>query len=84
MSFVCAVHQIKALAKFAMQALRAVAHNIQPTATLWSIGSKSCEDDMSTHAKGMSYSVYVALAISRLGQEVEHRSIMPEVIGLFR
>ena len=30
------------------------------------------------------YGIYVALAVSSLGQEVEHRPIMPDMIGLSR
>src|SRR5512134_3372313 len=82
--FACTIHQLEIPIKFMMQAFRAVAHNFQPTATLWSIGSKCREDDMSTHSNCMSYGVYIALTINGLRQKMKNSSIVPKVIGLLR
>src|SRR6185295_19636577 len=78
----CTVYQFEILAEFTMQAFRAIPHNLQSTTTLWPVGGKSCDDHMPTLSDGMSDSIYIALAISGLRQEVEHRTIMPDVIGL--
>jgi len=63
---VCIVHQFEILAKFAMQAFWAIPHNLQPTATIWPIRGKCCDNDVPTRSDGMSHSIYIALAVSGL------------------
>ena len=48
--FVCAVYQVKAIAKFAVQTLWTIPHNFQSAATLWTVRSKRCDNDVSTHS----------------------------------
>ena len=65
-----------------MQAFRAVPHNLQSTTTLWPVGSKSCDDHMPTLSDCMSHSIYIVPAVGELRQEVEHSTVMPDVIGM--
>src|ERR1051325_2116600 len=71
-SFAGTIHYLEFPSKFTMQAFRAVAHNVQPAATLRSIRGKGRQDDMSTHSNGTPEGVYVAPTIRGLRQKMEN------------
>src|SRR5688572_30111282 len=67
MCFARAVHHLEVITKFAVQTFRAIAHNLQPAATLWPVRSKRRDNDVPAFSDRVPYNFYIALSVFGLG-----------------
>ena len=81
MAFAHTLDELKAGAELAVQALRCIPLDIQPTTLLRSIRSERGHDHMPAGPDGSAQGIDVVQAISHLGEEMKDGAIMPERIA---
>src|SRR5262245_33015839 len=74
-----AIDERKARPEFVMQAIWAIPHHIQATTLLWSIGSEAGDDHIPARPHRITHAVNVTLPVSRVGEEMEDRAIVPDI-----
>ena len=67
------------VAEGALEACGVVAHDVEAAASRWSTQRESTDDDPAARFEAAHERVNVGISIGRLGQEVEDRTVVPDV-----
>ena len=74
------LQQLERATKLSMQGVGGVSHHRQTTALQWAVGREGGNDDMAARLHGVAYLRDIGGAVVWVGQEVEYRAVMPDVI----
>lgn len=74
------LHQLKAGSEFVVKRPRFVTYDVETAARGRALGTKRCNDDVTSGLDGMRDLPDIRCTVLRIGEEMEHRPVVPYVI----
>lgn len=75
-------NQLKAGSECVVKGAGVITYDIQAAALGWALGTERCNDDVAAGLDRLRGLAHVCGAITCVGEEVEHRSVVPYVVLL--